>query len=244
MGPEDVLPVSRAELEKSYDEFIADPSKISGGLNSYYRCKDGSRLPFESTRRALRGRALIIAAISRDIGQAHRGTRARFTALAPPPDVFNDVDVRWCGPRGPPGVGYCAPSWPNEDWCAPPHGPPGESTPATPRTTAVDRPGVPPQDTTFWTSKCAVSTPEGPMWWLVRDSPSRPRRGAPGRHLRYRERSRLARSARQARRCWLIEGGLVLGLVPRRRPPGARAGAWRAGGARLRRRAPAHTHAA
>ena len=40
LRPEDLLPVSRAELEAAYDKQIADPS-IPGGMKSYYRCKDG-----------------------------------------------------------------------------------------------------------------------------------------------------------------------------------------------------------
>jgi diguanylate cyclase (GGDEF)-like protein/PAS domain S-box-containing protein len=67
MGPQDLLPVSRAELENAYDDFIANPSNIIG-MRSYYRCKDGSTIPFESTRHVLRsGDGYIIAAISRDI---------------------------------------------------------------------------------------------------------------------------------------------------------------------------------
>ncbi|HZQ73166.1 MAG TPA: EAL domain-containing protein [Burkholderiales bacterium] len=67
LGPQDVLPVSREQLEATYDGLIADPSAVSG-MNSHYRCKDGSLLPFESTRRVLRsGDSWIIAAISRDI---------------------------------------------------------------------------------------------------------------------------------------------------------------------------------
>ena len=67
MGPPDILPVSREELGKAYDELIADPSRASG-MRSYYRCKDGSQLPFESTRRLLRsGDTWLIVAISRDI---------------------------------------------------------------------------------------------------------------------------------------------------------------------------------
>ena len=67
MGPSDVLPVSREELEERYDELIASPA-LTTSMNSYYRCKDGSRLPFESTRRALRaGDRWFIVAISRDI---------------------------------------------------------------------------------------------------------------------------------------------------------------------------------
>ncbi|HEY5550511.1 MAG TPA: PAS domain S-box protein, partial [Opitutaceae bacterium] len=72
MGPQDVLPVSREELEKAYDTLIATPSAKTGvlmsGMRSHYRCKDGSLLPFESTRRVLRsGDTYIVVAISRDI---------------------------------------------------------------------------------------------------------------------------------------------------------------------------------
>jgi PAS domain S-box-containing protein/diguanylate cyclase (GGDEF)-like protein len=66
-GPEDMVEVSRAELEKDYDALIADPSR-TGGMVGAYRCKDGSRLPFESTRHVLRSSdTWLIAAISRDI---------------------------------------------------------------------------------------------------------------------------------------------------------------------------------
>jgi PAS domain S-box-containing protein len=66
MGPQDVLPIAREELERDYDAFIADPSKISG-LRSQYRCKDGKIIPFESTRRLLHlADGTIIVAISRD----------------------------------------------------------------------------------------------------------------------------------------------------------------------------------
>src|SRR5581483_4535620 len=72
MGPHDVLPATRDELEKSYDQLIARPSEqpgvIPAGMKSHYRCKDGSLLPFESTRHVLRsGDTHIIAAVSRDI---------------------------------------------------------------------------------------------------------------------------------------------------------------------------------
>jgi diguanylate cyclase (GGDEF)-like protein/PAS domain S-box-containing protein len=67
MGPAELIPVERAELERQYDALIADPAS-SRGMKSSYRCKDGSLLPFESTRRVLRsGGSVIIAAISRDI---------------------------------------------------------------------------------------------------------------------------------------------------------------------------------
>ena len=76
MGPQDVLPVSRADLERSYADLIADPANARG-MNSYYRCKDGSRLPFESTRRVLRsGDKWLIAAISRDIRERMAAQKA------------------------------------------------------------------------------------------------------------------------------------------------------------------------
>jgi PAS domain S-box-containing protein/diguanylate cyclase (GGDEF)-like protein len=67
MGPQDLLPLSRSELEEKYDELIANPSRTSG-IRSSYRCKDGSQLPFESTRHVLRsGDRWLITVISRDI---------------------------------------------------------------------------------------------------------------------------------------------------------------------------------
>ena len=51
-------------------------------MNSQYRCKDGSLLPFESTRHVLRsGSGWIIAAISRDIRE-RIGRRSRRCARA------------------------------------------------------------------------------------------------------------------------------------------------------------------
>jgi len=72
MGPQDVLPVTREELEQDYDALIAGPpgevDTVPSGMKSQYTCKDGSKLPFESTRHVLRsGDTYIIAAISRDI---------------------------------------------------------------------------------------------------------------------------------------------------------------------------------
>ena len=86
MGPQDILPVSREEMEQSYDTLIARPSGKSGalqsGMRSLYRCKDGSLLPFESTRRVLRsGDTHIIAAISRDIRE-RLAAEERVTRLA------------------------------------------------------------------------------------------------------------------------------------------------------------------
>jgi diguanylate cyclase (GGDEF)-like protein/PAS domain S-box-containing protein len=62
-----VLPHSVAELEDAYDRQIANPT-VPGGLNSYYRCKDGSRLPFESKRQVMRaGDRWLISIVSRDV---------------------------------------------------------------------------------------------------------------------------------------------------------------------------------
>ena len=87
MGPQDVLPKNRAELERIYDEFIADPSHTHG-MQSYYRRKDGTAFAFESTRHVMRsGETHIIAAISRDITprlaaeEALRSSEERFRSL-------------------------------------------------------------------------------------------------------------------------------------------------------------------
>jgi len=87
MRPWELLPVSRPELEAAYDRQIADPSQIAG-LRSYYRCKDGSQLPFESRRQVLRsGDTWMITAISRDIreriaaDEALRESEERFRSL-------------------------------------------------------------------------------------------------------------------------------------------------------------------
>jgi diguanylate cyclase (GGDEF)-like protein/PAS domain S-box-containing protein len=81
LGPQDVLPASRESLERSYDELIAHPSQ-TGSMDSYYRCKDGSELPFESTRHVIRsGGSWIIAAISRDIRERlHRERQIEYLA--------------------------------------------------------------------------------------------------------------------------------------------------------------------
>ena len=69
LGPHDILPVGRRELERAYDELLAAPQgSTEGSIRSYYRCKDGSQLPFESTQRAIRsGDSWLIVATSRDI---------------------------------------------------------------------------------------------------------------------------------------------------------------------------------
>jgi diguanylate cyclase (GGDEF)-like protein/PAS domain S-box-containing protein len=67
MGPQDLLPESRSEIEQAHDELIANPASQSG-MRSNFRCKDGSIMPFESTRHVLRsGNGYIIAAVCRDI---------------------------------------------------------------------------------------------------------------------------------------------------------------------------------
>jgi diguanylate cyclase (GGDEF)-like protein/PAS domain S-box-containing protein len=87
MGPQDVLPATRAELERVYDEIIANPAHTPG-MQSHYRRKDGTAFAFESTRHVLRsGDAHIIAAISRDITprveaeEALRSSEERFRSL-------------------------------------------------------------------------------------------------------------------------------------------------------------------
>jgi diguanylate cyclase (GGDEF)-like protein/PAS domain S-box-containing protein len=88
MGPADVLPASREELEKVYDALIENPASPGGSFRSHYRCKDGSLLPFESVRQVHRsGKSWIIVAISRDIRyriaaeEALRESEARFRSL-------------------------------------------------------------------------------------------------------------------------------------------------------------------
>jgi diguanylate cyclase (GGDEF)-like protein/PAS domain S-box-containing protein len=87
MGPQDLLPEKREALAAAYEALVASPATV-GTVHSHYVCKDGSRLPFESTRRVLRsGGRPIIVAISRDIRErlaaeeALRESEARFRAL-------------------------------------------------------------------------------------------------------------------------------------------------------------------
>src|SRR5260221_6152660 len=99
MGPHDVLPTSREDFERAYDEFIANPSHIPG-MHSRYRRKDGSTFPFESTRHVLHsGDAYIIDAISRDISEriaaeeALRESDERFRGLTGlSTDLYLDQD--------------------------------------------------------------------------------------------------------------------------------------------------------
>ncbi|HTF14666.1 MAG TPA: EAL domain-containing protein [Burkholderiales bacterium] len=88
MGPEDILPMTRKELETVYDEMISTGS--TQGMRSEYRCKDGSTLPFESRRRVMRsGDRWIIVATARDI----RERIAREEALRKSNERF-DMAVR------------------------------------------------------------------------------------------------------------------------------------------------------
>jgi diguanylate cyclase (GGDEF)-like protein/PAS domain S-box-containing protein len=87
MGPQDVLPKTREELEATYDEIVDNPAQTQG-MQSYYRRKDGTAFAFESTRHVLRsGDTHIIAAISRDISprieaeEALRSSEERFRSL-------------------------------------------------------------------------------------------------------------------------------------------------------------------
>ena len=100
MGPQDVLPFSRVELEKSYDEMIASASPAAiGGIRTYFICKDGSQLPFESTRRVVQsGSTHIVVAVARDIRkrmateEALRKSHERFNLAV---HATNDVIWDW-----------------------------------------------------------------------------------------------------------------------------------------------------
>jgi len=67
MGPQDLLPESRENLERAYAALLDDPGHC-GSERSHCRCNDGSILPFESSRRVIlsSGRSMI-AVIARDI---------------------------------------------------------------------------------------------------------------------------------------------------------------------------------
>ena len=87
MGPQDLLPESREALERAYDAMIADP-QAENGTRTHYRCKDGSLLPLESRRRALKsGKRWLIVSVGRDIRarvaaeRALEESEARFRSL-------------------------------------------------------------------------------------------------------------------------------------------------------------------
>ena len=99
MTPDEILPVTRKELETAYDEMIATGS--TQGMRSEYLCKDGSKLPFESRRRVMRsGDSWIIVVTARDIREriareeALRKSNERFDmAVRATNDVIWDWDL-------------------------------------------------------------------------------------------------------------------------------------------------------
>jgi len=72
MGPHDVLPTPREQLEREYDAVIAEGSK-SSRVETMYAAKDGRKGWIELHRRALRsGEQWFIVTISRDITERKR----------------------------------------------------------------------------------------------------------------------------------------------------------------------------
>ncbi|HEX4325685.1 MAG TPA: EAL domain-containing protein [Burkholderiales bacterium] len=102
MGPQDILPLDRETLERSYDELIANEAgSATGGVSTYYRCKDGSQLPFESTRCVVHsGDTRVVVAVARDVRkrieaeEALRKSHERFhLAVHATNDVIWDWDL-------------------------------------------------------------------------------------------------------------------------------------------------------
>jgi len=105
LSPEDILPMSRKELEVAYDEMIANGT--TQRMRSQHRCKDGSMLPFESIRRVVRsGNSWTVVIIARDIREriaseeALRKSNERFDlAVRATNDVIRDwnlaTDTLW-----------------------------------------------------------------------------------------------------------------------------------------------------
>ena len=99
MTTDQILPISREDLARAYDEMIA--TGATQGIRSFYRCKDGSTLPFESRRQVMRsGDSWIIVATARDIREriaqeeALRKSNERFdTAVRATNDVIWDWDL-------------------------------------------------------------------------------------------------------------------------------------------------------
>jgi diguanylate cyclase (GGDEF)-like protein/PAS domain S-box-containing protein len=97
MTTDQILPITREDLARTYDDMIA--TGITQGMRSFYRCKDGSTLPFESRRRVMRsGDDWIIVATARDIREriaqeeALRESNERFDMAV---RATNDVIWDW-----------------------------------------------------------------------------------------------------------------------------------------------------
>jgi diguanylate cyclase (GGDEF)-like protein/PAS domain S-box-containing protein len=72
MGPNDIFPISREQLADLYKRLIAgDLTDVTA--EGWYRRKDGSRLPVETVRHAVRSsEGHVIVAVARDIGERKR----------------------------------------------------------------------------------------------------------------------------------------------------------------------------